>query len=44
MNWWVDNLYFMSVDISSLISSKEKELIISNAGGLRFGDFDKKRL
>lgn len=44
MSWWGDNLNFMSVDISSLIASKEKELIISNAGKLRFGNFDKKRL
>lgn len=43
-NWWCDNLDFMSVDISSLIASKEKELITSNTGELRFGNFDKKRL
>ncbi|HED2153823.1 hypothetical protein [Klebsiella variicola] len=28
VNWWCDNLYFMSVDISTLIASKEKALII----------------
>ncbi|MEY7614310.1 hypothetical protein [Klebsiella pneumoniae] len=44
VNWWCDNLNFMSVDIPSLIASKEKELIISNAGKLRSGNFDKKRL
>lgn len=44
VNWWCDNLDFMSVDIPSLIASKEKELIISNAGKLRSGNFDKKRL
>ena len=43
-NWWCDNLDFMSIDIFSLIASKEKELITSNAGKLRFGNFDKKRL
>ncbi|EPT2485779.1 hypothetical protein ACVPNJ_005531, partial [Klebsiella pneumoniae] len=43
-NWWCDNLDFMSVDISSLIASKEKELIISNTGKLLSGNFDKKRL
>lgn len=44
VNCWCDNLDFMSVDIPSLIASKEKELIISNAGKLRSGNFDKKRL
>ncbi|HFI7281328.1 TPA: hypothetical protein ACGSIU_003080 [Escherichia coli] len=44
VNWWCDNLDFMSVNISSLIASKEKALIISNAGKLPFGNFDKKRL
>ena len=43
-NWWCDNLDFMSVDISSLIALKEKELIISNTEKLRSGNFDKKRL
>lgn len=42
VNWWCDNLDFMSVDIYSLIASKEKTLIISNAGKLLFGNFDKK--
>ncbi|ELQ5997232.1 hypothetical protein R2203_003399, partial [Cronobacter dublinensis] len=44
VNRWCDNLDFMSANISSLIASKEKALIISNAGRLLFGNFDKKRL